>query len=227
MVGFFSGLPLANCIGGDSDDRDPLHARSTVLSVDPSGGGTNTAIGIVGLYVYEEEYMEVAHAVSVSVDPRFYLYSIAAMIKAHAYDLHRATKQLPTVWIESIDRVSYTGKLFQHLHPEVTFSVKETNFFGPQRKQERFKTLRNVMNAKKIRIRDDLVVVPFGCLPTSDWTQATPKEPDWKSNLNTKVRLLVELRNVRVEKRDMDDVAMALINGVWEAAPHKYRPRRR
>jgi hypothetical protein len=198
------------------DDRKA--PNGSILSIDPSGGGVYTAIGIVALYVYNDGHIKIAHAVSVSVDPRFYLYSIGSLIKAHALELYNKTGRQPRVFIESIDRVSYTGDLFRYMHPNVDFPVGEISF-DESGKLARFARLWKAIAEKKIRIRNDLVVAPFGLHKKANWDEVAPLLHSWR-NESASIRLIVELRTIVVGEGTydgMDDVAMALANGVFEA----------
>jgi hypothetical protein len=222
--------------GASEPERDPSDAIRCILSVDPSGGGLVSAIGIVGLYVYQREngelYYEIAHAVAVSVDIKTYLFAIADLIHAHAAALEAASKQRPVVYIESIDRVSYTGHLFMFMHPDAPFIVKETVFFDKDSKIGRFAVVHDAINQRRLRIRSDLrrFIRPksWDKYGSGGITNLHGKEDvDWEFKKDTatdaNVRLLEEMTRlppVGGPKRDkkMDDVVLAMVNGIFSAS---------
>jgi hypothetical protein len=225
---FSDGL-LNKLIDTEQPDRQPSHATYSVLSIDPSGAGLVSAVGIVGAFVYVSATgscsYEIAHAVAVSVDPKTYLTSIAELIHAHAAKLFEATgsQKQPLVFIESIDRVSYTGALFKYMYPGAPFidNVFETVFFDQYDKQLRFNETIAAMQAGRITIRTDLVrfVQPYKLAELSPNWKATPLPA-----LQEHVRLLQELYRFRMPQaggvaiKPMDDVVMAFVNCIWEAS---------
>ena len=213
--------------------QDPKAAIGCILSVDPSGGGMVSAIGIVGLYVYADavvvdgpRHYEIAHAVAISVDPKTYLFAIGDLIHAHA--LFVATDKQPHVFIESIDRVSYTGALFKFLYQDAPFKVEETSFFGLAAKITRFGRTHTAINNNRLRIRSDLkrFIRPASWANYTEIYNLDDKENgDWEFNFQTDpetVRLLQELiRLPDIEgpksNKKMDDVVLALVNGLFHA----------
>ena len=222
--------------GGGSEQKDPMTAKRCILSVDPSGGGLVSAIGIIGLYLYKGDdgvlRYEIAHAVAVSVDVKTYLFAIADLIHVHAAVLHAATGQHPFVFIESIDRVSYTGHLFNFMYPRAPFGpVRETVFFTLENKKERFKVVKTAINEHRLRIRSDLkrFIRPKSWANyLSGITNLDGKEDvHWRFNADTatdgNVRLLEEMHRLPQlggpkGDKQMDDVVLAMVNGIFCAS---------
>jgi hypothetical protein len=216
-------------------EQDPTTAIACILSVDPSGGGLVSAIGIVGLYVYQRGngplYYEIAHAVAVSVDIKTYLFAIADLIHAHAAALYAAHGRQPVVYIESIDRVSYTGHLFKFMHPDAPFAVRETVFFDKVAKKARFEVVKNAINEGRLRIRSDLKRF----IRPKSWDNYRSGitnldgrgDVDWEfkggTATNDNVRLLEEMQRLPVldspkKDKQMDDVVLAMVNGIFSAS---------
>jgi hypothetical protein len=222
--------------GGDGTvERDPVTAIGCILSIDPSGGGLVSAIGIVGLYVYKHEgalHYEIAHAVAVSVDIKTYLFAIADLIHAHAAALLAASNRQPVVYIESIDRVSYTGHLFNYMYPTAPFGpVRETVFFDKESKRERFDVVKGAIDEGRLRIRSDLKRF----IRPKSWANylgvitnlSDRGDVDWQFNVRTatgeNVRLLEEMERLPQlqspkKYKQMDDVVLAMVNGIYCAS---------